>query len=116
MILLRLTYSKSRCEELYDILSQFTAFKMLTSVDVRFIHFGCVSCDEYPLIFKNGLSQISELLPHLRMVFLNVLELWITDIWLLLEHWECKAKGCRLDNYSFVTNFKPPAWAQYIQK
>jgi hypothetical protein len=112
---LSLKYSKEQYNELIGIIGQFIALKTLVSVDVRIIRPNCVSCDEYPLIFKNGLSRISDLLPQLRIVFLNVLRFWVTDVWVFSDHWECKTKGCQLANYALVTNSEPPPWAQYMQ-
>jgi hypothetical protein len=116
VILLNLNCAKARCEELLGILTQYSDLKMLISVDARINKQKCISCDDYPLIFMNGLSQISKLFPKLRRLFLIIPESWTTDIWVFSEHWECKAKGCRLDNYAFVNHSNPPPWAHYIRE
>lgn len=101
-----------RSKELHTILSQFVTLGGLTSIDAWFGHPRCMPCKEYTQIFRTGLTQISELFPHLRRVFLHSGRL--TDTWILANKWEHRGQDITITNFDLVSDIEPPIWDVYL--
>jgi hypothetical protein len=105
-----LTRFKECCDELCHTLGQLALSKRLISLNATYLS-ECIPRDEYISAFERGLPKISELFPRLCRVFFEMpVQPWATDIWVLSDKWECKVRGCSIDNFDIVSGSEPPAW------